>query len=51
MQPNRRADRRVPEWCDENEIDDENDEDVWVLPEKQRSAFDIFSNFDDEENL
>ena len=37
--------------AEENENDDENDEDVWVLPEKQRSAFDIFANFDDEENL
>ena len=37
---------------DEDENDeDENDEDVWVLPEKLRSAFDIFDDFDDEEEL
>jgi len=37
---------------EENENDDENDEDVWeTTTEKQRSAFDIFSNFDYEENL
>ena len=36
---------------EENEDDDENDEDEWVAPENQRSAFHIFDNFDNEENL
>ena len=31
--------------------EDENDEDVWILPEKQRSAFDIFENSDDKKEL
>ena len=31
--------------------EDENDKHVWVLPEKQSSAFDIYDNFDDEKEL
>ena len=42
------------EQIEENQKDTEeedNDEDAWVLPEKQRSAFDIFEHFDDEKEL
>ena len=36
---------------DEEENDDENEDDTWFLPERERSAFDIFTNFDDEKDL
>ena len=36
---------------EEEDNGEDDDEDAWVLPEKQRSAFDIFENFDDEKEL
>ena len=36
---------------EEEDNGEDDDEDAWVLPEKQCSAFDIFENFDDEKEL